>query len=75
MAPPGAYTAMSRNQRLGRIEGQIMQMQTQTESQSSTYSKLLAIKLDEKTRVEKTHAKSGIIGKAISIIKSIFAGH
>jgi hypothetical protein len=48
---------------------------TQLESQSSTYSKLLAIKLDEKTRIQETESKGGFIGKAMSIIKSIFGGH
>ena len=51
------------------------QMQTQTQSQTSTYSKLLAIKLDEKTKIEQTESKTGIIGKAVSAIKSIFSAH
>jgi hypothetical protein len=51
------------------------QTPTQTESQTSTYSKLLAVKLDEKTRLQKTESQGGIFGKLISMIKSIFAAH
>lgn len=50
-----------------------MQTQTpETQSQSSTYSKLLAIKLDEKSKIETTETKSGFIGKIVAKIKAIF---
>jgi hypothetical protein len=52
-----------------------MQTQTPVESQSSTYSKLLAIKLDEKTKIEQTQSKTGFIGKLIANIKAMFAHH
>lgn len=58
-----------------QFEDSEMQTQTPVESQSSTYSKLLAIKLDEKTKIEQSTEKKGFIGKLIASIKQIFAAH